>query len=142
MVAAAGRSHLATLLGLVLALVAAPGCRSDQKKTYPVLGTVMMDNQPAKHLIGCTVIFDSAEMKLGAQGVVDGNGTFRLSTYGEDDGAPAGKYRVIITPPDEEGEEPRRRRLFPERYEDYERSGLTAEVEAKTNEISISLKSK
>ncbi len=143
MVAPAGRSRLATLLGFALALVAVPGCSSDQKKTYPVMGTVTLDDRPAKELKGCMVVFESAELKLAAEGSIDENGNFRLTTYQQDDGAPAGEYAVIVTQPDDGGEEAsRRRRLFPDRYERYETSKLTAKVEAKTNEITIPLKRK
>jgi len=64
------------------------------------------------------------------------DGTFSLSTYDPDDGAPAGEYQVTVTLIPGEG---RRKKEKPDllhgRYGNPKTSGLTAKVEEKSNEL-------
>ncbi|MCE9565952.1 MAG: hypothetical protein K8U57_28345 [Planctomycetes bacterium] len=90
-----------TLLPLGLALVVA-GCGADEprlKPTYPVRGSVFVNDKPAT---GAMVMFHPFPLGSGktpgltSRGTVGTDGTFRLTTYNTDDGAPAGEYAVTI----------------------------------------------
>jgi hypothetical protein len=104
------RTASVCLLGLVCA-----GCGGgDQKKAvYPVRGQVLYRGKPAAEAL---VIFTPRPLgEVGAwpQGYprarVQEDGSFRLGSYAEDDGAPAGEYAVTVLwmkrpPRDEENE--------------------------------------
>ena len=49
---------------------------------------------------------DAAWGKVRASGRTDGIGSFVLSTYGQEDGAPPGKYKVIVAVSTTREEEP------------------------------------
>ena len=69
-------------------------------RTYPVEGTVKYkDGTPMT--AGGLIIFNpmDPEMKVTAQGEIRADGTFKLGTFAEADGAPVGKYRVLLVPP-------------------------------------------
>ena len=85
------------LLGLVT-LVAANGCGDGKITRYPVTGTVLVDDKPAE---GVQVIFIPVEgsdefMRERPAGYSGPDGTFQLTTFGTDDGAPAGDYQVML----------------------------------------------
>jgi hypothetical protein len=67
---------------------------------FPVKGKVMIDGQP---MSGATVLFYPTQdfPKGSAQqhprAVVEEDGTFQVSTYGSNDGAPAGEYTVTVS---------------------------------------------
>jgi hypothetical protein len=73
------------------------GCRDDGRfSTYSAGGTVKMhDGRP---LAGGAILCESPH-GLAARAVIEDDGTFRLGTYGEADGAVEGKHRVAIRPP-------------------------------------------
>ena len=72
-------------------------CGGDRVKVYPVRGGVFFRDRPAP---GATVVFHpvaSTDPKAPRpSGVVAADGTFTLSTFALDDGAPAGDYVVAI----------------------------------------------
>ncbi|HZU34575.1 MAG TPA: carboxypeptidase-like regulatory domain-containing protein [Gemmataceae bacterium] len=76
------------------------GCtgQPSQKPCYPVHGSVRVKGKPA---VGALVTFypkdNSDNTAPTAAGTTDANGGFSLSTYMQDDGAPAGDYKVRIT---------------------------------------------
>lgn len=76
-------------------LVAASGCAGDSPQ--PVEGSlVWKDGSPAKELEGSLISFDLPEKQTNANGVVLADGTFKLTTSKENDGALAGDYKVVI----------------------------------------------
>jgi hypothetical protein len=79
---------LVALLGVGLT-----GCGG--KGTYPVRGVVTLEGTP---VAGATVLFmpDGQDGGRPASGFTLSDGTFRLTTYQADDGALAGKYRVLV----------------------------------------------
>src|SRR5439155_25145716 len=102
---------------------------------YPVEGQVVYadDNSPAAGLKGCTVEFQSIDGTLDGKGVsatgeIDGEGKFRLTTRKANDGAVAGRHKVLITPPSAEADAPRPKRAIDKKYESYDTSGLEATV--------------
>jgi hypothetical protein len=63
--------------------------------TFEVTGEVLVDDEPAAF-----VTVRLKPLKAGgleSKGITDANGIFKISTYGSNDGAPAGEYAVIFT---------------------------------------------
>lgn len=91
--------RFAAFLALV-GLVAGCGTPEGQLPTYRTTGKVLLRGKPA---VGAYVVFHPQfEYDHDADppsGVVREDGTYSLSTYGEDDGAPAGPYKVAVLPP-------------------------------------------
>src|SRR5262245_8744703 len=86
---------------LALLLVGGAGCG---RRMCPVEGKVVYrDGSP---FTKGKVVFEplEAEVKVSALGEVHKDGTFRLGTYGEADGVPEGRYRVLVVPPMPAGE--------------------------------------
>lgn len=71
------------------------GC-SSQYKTYPITGTVKFEDKPL--VGGGSIQLIPLEMPEAVPpgGEIRPDGTYFLRTYAEADGAPAGKFRVII----------------------------------------------
>lgn len=104
------------------------------------------------------VIFQMIDGKVSATGTTDGAGTFKLSTYTQDDGAPVGLYKVTVAPggaepveieegvlapqPEEgEGGGGGPKSPVPAKYPDPQKTDLTADVkESGTNQFSFDLK--
>jgi len=71
------------------------GCGSGG--VYPVHGQVVWkDGSPAKELAGCLVFFDQPDKQMSARGQIANDGSFRLTTHKENDGAPAGDHVVLL----------------------------------------------
>ena len=90
-----------SLLLAVLALTAASCSRESRPPVYPVRGAVMFQKKPAAKAV--VVLRPTAPGPPGAtlpHGAVGPDGTFRIGTFGADDGAPAGEYVVTITWPE------------------------------------------
>ncbi|NLS92018.1 MAG: carboxypeptidase regulatory-like domain-containing protein [Planctomycetaceae bacterium] len=87
-------------VGLVLAVVAtalACGCTPagpDRPATFAVTGKVTLDGNP---LEGATVGFVPSAGGTSAIGTTDASGTYQLSTFGSNDGAVPGEYKVKVT---------------------------------------------
>jgi hypothetical protein len=122
----AGRIGLLVATGMLAA-----GCGSDQPTVVPVDGVVRIDGQPLRT---GTVRFIPAAGR-SARGQIQSDGSFRLGTYREADGAQVGMSRVAITAfevpagnvnPDVD--RPRSKSLIPLRYNSTANSGLTFEV--------------
>ena len=135
-------------LGLVALMVVALGLsacgKSDGRKpTFDVNGRVLLDDgKPAEH---ATVVLhpldDSGPDVVKPRGKVTADGSFKLTTYDGNDGAPSGEYRVTVELwlSSGRGDEGPTSRL-PTKYAKPETSGLTATVkdgptELKTIEI-------
>ena len=87
-------------VGLMFGLAALAGCGGEparpgpeKQATAPAGGTVKLRGAP---LAGASVRFQAVDGKVSAYGTTDAAGKFTLSTYGKDDGAPAGKYKVTV----------------------------------------------
>jgi hypothetical protein len=90
------RFFLRSTLVAVLAW-AATGCGS-KKSVYPVQGKIV--DAEGKPVSGATVIFCPAENVYDnankPAGLSDQHGNFTLTTYAQNDGAPAGEYVVAV----------------------------------------------
>jgi hypothetical protein len=114
---------------ILLLLFGTIGCGS---KLYPVRGKVTLaDGLPVTEGM---VIFESMAMEpaLTARGQIHADGSFELSTHKAGDGAPAGKYRVLVAPKYDANlvDKPRKPAPFDVRYTDFKTSGLEFEVTA------------
>lgn len=71
------------------------GCGDVGVKTYPVSGKVLFSDD-APVTFG-RVEFHHPGHDLTAHGTIQEDGSFRLSTYSDNDGAPAGTHDVVVT---------------------------------------------
>jgi len=117
------------------------GAKGDHT-TAPVNGKVTYKGQP---LPTGTIMFVPGEGPA-ATGEIAKDGSYRLSTYANDDGAVLGKHKVSITalqnvgaglPEQKSGTPPS---LIPKKYISDQTSGLTAEVKAGGNVVNFELK--
>jgi hypothetical protein len=118
---------LAAFLGGVALLISS--C-SSQKRVYPVEGKVLCDGRPAA---GATVRFHptgaNEKDPLVPQAQVGADGTFRLTTFEFEDGAPAGHYAVsVLWGLPSKGGDGIERMLVAPRYLNPDTSGLTADI--------------
>jgi hypothetical protein len=88
-------------LGLAIILVCVPSCGSDRVPCHPVHGEVFaLEGKERTPAVGAVVVFHPATPLPGdvprPTARVEEDGKFRLTTYGKDDGAPAGEYTITI----------------------------------------------
>lgn len=118
--------------------LASCGKADSRKPTFPVAGKVLLaDGKPAEN---ATIVFhpvnESGADVVKPRGKVGADGSFKLTTYDGDDGAPAGDYRVTVELwlSSGRGDEGPSNRL-PEKYARPEKSELTATVNAGPTEL-------
>ena len=145
----ARRGPLFIGLGLWLGSLAT-GC-GDPNGAITVSGSVSYDGHP---VVGEIQFVPDIAGTRSATGTLDSSGKFRLSSFGSNDGALPGKYKVAVISrgPDKpvsaknkgkmmaedmqgSGDE-----LIPKKYFVAETSGLTAEVSPSSREFSFDLK--
>jgi hypothetical protein len=112
---------------------------------YPVQGQIVWkDGSPANELAGTLVFFEQPEKQLSARGQVAADGSFRLTTNKENDGAAAGEHIVLLV---EIGRKqlggPDLTLLAPgkidSRYSTHSTSDLKATVKPGTNRITLTV---
>jgi hypothetical protein len=117
------------------------GCGKKRVEVHPVQGKVLFRGKPA---VGAVVVFQPSggrlppDVPMAPNGTVKADGTFRLSTYEEGDGAPAGDYKVVLYWPGTaaEGEEATQNEDRLEgRYNDPQKPLLQFQVKAGPNEV-------
>jgi len=113
---------------------------------FPVEGQVVWeDGTPAKELHLGSVIFDLPEKQTGAKGMIQSDGTFRLTTNKPDDGALAGEYKVMVVEgarrplPGGDGSQMAPGRMD-SKYSDPSTTDLTATVAPGKNVIKLTVK--
>jgi hypothetical protein len=167
----AGRNPLTRRLRAMLpvpALLVMASCGADDGlgKRYPVSGTVTYNGNPLEK---GEISFVSEDLKsnLGASGQIT-NGSYTLSTGGNDDGAQVGKYKVTVTAKEDfvakakadfQRETKQQesnyippqyiakagaaaKSLVPTGYGDVRTTTLTAEVKAESNKLDFKLSDK
>jgi len=130
---------------LVAVTAAMTGCGEGRVPTYPVAGTVLVDQRPAG---GAIVIFVPSATSEGAErqrpfAMADAQGKYNLMTFEPGDGAPAGEYKVLIQWPAPVSPEAARgggrTAVGPDRlrgkYFNLEKTDLMATVEEQSNEL-------
>lgn len=126
-------------LSVAVLAVCLGGCGG--KGTYPVQGQVVYhDGTPATDLEGYMVSMDLPDEKVGASGVVQPDGSFRVGTFADDDGALPGKYRVALTPPEAPVDRPTPKPKIAAKYGALASSGLEVEVKPESNNVTLQVK--
>ena len=120
-------------------IFASAGC--DNKGTAPVSGKVKFkDGSDVSVLAGYSLTFEAEGIKTSAVGEVAADGTFKLSTYGANDGALPGKYRVAILPPaNPDPDKPPTKSKILGKYGDLRTSELNAEIKPGRNDIELTV---
>jgi len=141
------RSHPTRALALLALLAASTwgcGSKSERPETLPVQGKVTYKGQPVPK---GTVTFQSDSGQT-ATGEIQSDGTYKLSTFAEGDGALPGHHKVMIIANDADptlmpgsspGYKPPKD-LVPKKYEKLETSGLQADVTKDKSSIDFELK--
>jgi hypothetical protein len=115
---------------LFIALVVSGASCSGRKSVYSVRGKVLFEGQPADQAL---VVFHPADPAITPtelpQGVVEPDGTFQMTTYQQNDGAPLGNYVVTIAwRKRQSGGDDNEIDLLPSQYSNPTTSKLTAEI--------------
>jgi hypothetical protein len=115
----------------------------NRKPLHPVRGKVYFEGTPTPNAVVTFFLLTGDEKRpvRTADGVVEADGSFTLSTYAAEDGAPAGEYAVTVVwgrGADEESKPGPN--LLPERYGKPGTSGLQARVKEGVNEVTLELK--
>ena len=98
------------------------------------------DGSDVAVLAGYGVTFEPTDNRASAVGEVQPDGTFALSTFGANDGAVPGKYRVVVTPPTSpDPDKPPQKSKIPAKYFDFSTSGLTVEIKPGANAVELEL---
>jgi hypothetical protein len=94
------RARTVSLLAAAARFAAAPGFSSGQPATVKVFGKVMFKKTTpaADALVVFHPLGDEFERRVGGKplGKVSADGSFTLTTYDPDDGAPEGEYGVTV----------------------------------------------
>ncbi|RCS44632.1 hypothetical protein DTL42_17065 [Bremerella cremea] len=89
----------AILIPLLLTTVTQLGCQQESSlAVYPVRGTLTVNGEPAQ---GAILGFHPTQGDLDERGTIPAgkvkqDGTFAVSTFDVEDGAPAGEYKVTV----------------------------------------------
>lgn len=125
-------------LGLLALACSACGKASERKAVYPTAGTVLYDGKALEQaMVVLHPVDDSAPPPIRPYGISAADGTFALTTYEADDGAPAGEYLVTVecrrsSGKDEDKPPPN---LLPGRYARPANSGLRVRIAPGANEL-------
>lgn len=110
-----------------------------QLPTYPVRGSATFEGRP---LVDATIVLHPVGGKDSdrprPQGTVAADGSFVLRSYGVDDGAPAGDYKVSFhwfAKPSKSQDAPPPRSLLPQRLANPETSGVTVSIQPGDNQL-------
>ncbi|MEX0792848.1 MAG: hypothetical protein WD045_06900 [Pirellulaceae bacterium] len=116
------------------------GCGETGPATYPVSGRVVLpDGTPATHGIVEFRTTREDETVINAHGQIQSDGTFHVSTYGDNDGAVPGEHQVILVSPAVDDGAPATQPIFARKYRDYSTSGLSVRIEPGENNVVIEL---
>jgi hypothetical protein len=106
----------------------------------PVSGTVKFGAQVPAGALVTFVPVSRTEEGIASQGTVRADGTFKISTYGKEDGAPLGDYVVLLQwnkPIGGEDGNAGGVNVFPRNYSNPTQSPIKVTVKEGTNEIPI-----
>lgn len=114
----------------------------------PVSGQVLFQGKPVEE---ASISFSQVDGSYGANARTGGDGRFRLTTFKPNDGAVPGQYRVRVikdiilsqgtVPPGQDvATEVTIERMLPDKYRNFDTSGITKEVTASgPNELIVEL---
>jgi hypothetical protein len=128
--------------GLACALTLGSGC-SHPKEVYPVKGQVLLNGKPVPHATLTFVPLDEAgEQAARPFARADGQGNYELSTFNPKDGAPPGRYAVVVEQrkfvSTKEGDQ-LSDNLLPPRYANPKTSDVQVEVAKASNDLPVKL---
>ena len=129
------------LLPACLVLTVLMGCDAGRTPVYPVEGRVMIsDGTPLR---GGIILFEAPDaQQTNARGYIGDDGAYRMTTFEPNDGAMAGKHKVMFSPA-VSGANPRKKYedTIHEQYLDFDTSGFTVDVspDAKPNRFDFTL---
>jgi hypothetical protein len=149
-------------LTLLLGLGAVSGCGSaDRLPTAPVTGIVTFDGKPLANaeiwLVPKSEEVKNAKITIRPYAKTRADGTFTVTSYLVDDGAPLGEYAIMVVPagsrtnteeerandaPSEKKGRDRPLATFPAKYRDPTTSGQSFTVKDGPNQLVLDLKSK
>jgi hypothetical protein len=119
-------------LSLVLCLGLLLGCGGGPPRPVaPVSGKVTFNGEP---LPTGTLIFMPQAGGPPATGAIGNDGSYKLTTFSDDDGAVPGTHTVMISALKENGDFSPQTELLPQKF-GTEKSGLTAEIKADENNV-------
>ena len=129
------------LLPACLVLTVLMGCDAGRPGVYPVEGRVTIsDGTPLRG--GMILLEATNPEQTNARGSIGDDGVYRITTFEPNDGAMAGKHRVMFCPALSRGN-PRKKYedTIHERYLDFDTSRLTVDVsaDAKPNRFDFTL---
>ncbi len=124
-------------LPAILAVFSILGGCGGGMTTYPVRGTVTLDN--GEPLAGATVSMESVDHAVSATAQTDAQGRFAMSTLEAEDGLPLGQYRALVQPPASPDPDQPAPMPFDPKYTGYETSGLEFTVEGRVDDLKIRL---
>jgi len=128
------------IIATLVALAGLVGCGKQPKRleVYPVQGKISYAGKaPAGANVYLHPLADDPNLPR-PQGVVAPDGTFTVKTYGDDNGAPVGKYKVVVQwyKPVIKGDEvDPGKNLLPAKYADAKKSDLEVEIIASNNQL-------
>ena len=130
-----GRIGTLALLLPALAVLLLTGCAEAGRPAYAVEGKVVFpDGQPLTEGVVEFETVEDIKTRINARGEIQPDGTFRLTTYVDNDGAVAGEHRALVMPPlPLAGPAPPL--PIKARYRSYETSGLTFTVKPETQPL-------
>ncbi|EMI20934.1 hypothetical protein RMSM_02146 [Rhodopirellula maiorica SM1] len=127
---------------LPLAVFSLTGCSSGEVTTYPVYGVVRFPD--GKLLREGTIEFEISGVQnpVTATGEIAPDGSFFLGTYQIDDGAVAGRHRVVVIADSVIGTGVERPGLLPKsilhpKYRDFNTSDIVIDIQPATNNVVI-----
>jgi len=143
-----------SVLVCALCLIATAGCGNDHPSLAPVSGTVSYKNEP---LPGGTILLEVPGSRRATGKIVDGQIT-EMTTFDPNDGAPIGQARIAIFSTEAtQWQAPAKKpsspaewtadaappmvstSRIPEKYNDPKTSGLTWEIKAGENVVTLVL---
>jgi hypothetical protein len=127
---------LGRLFLMLVPLILCSCAGQTHKPVFPVQGKVLYKGKPTpKAIVFFHRIGEKDENEPIPRGVVGQDGTFQISTFGINDGAPPGQYAVtVVWKSDDKGGD-RQDDLLPAQYMFPNFSGLTAQVKEARNDL-------
>jgi hypothetical protein len=127
---------------VVFLVLACAGCNSGTPEVAIVRGKVMLNGKP----LTTGQVATLPAVGKGANGLIQSDGSFELSTFGRGDGATIGTHKAIVVAyqqvADSGPESGDGKLLVPKRYVNPEKSGLQIEVKSgEVNELVLELTS-
>jgi hypothetical protein len=114
-----------------------PGCGG---QTVPINGRVKFkDGSDVSVLRGYEVNMQAEGGGASSYGTIEADGTFKISTFGNNDGAVPGKHQVTVSPPPPEPDQPPPKPAIPPKYSSFETSGLTVDVQSGQGTVDLGL---